>query len=96
MVSLVQVPRLTPARDLVVTLEPHRVSIAHKRTGEVYLQGQMWRGIIPQESVWMQGDGPGEDGCLLLLRKMNLELLTRCSGMHTSGGLCHWFMHAIC
>lgn len=50
----------------------------HARRGEVYLEGELERGIVPDESVWMQGGGEGEDGCLLLLRKMNLELLRQC------------------
>ena len=65
------------ARDLAVTLQPYHVCVAHARTNEVYLEGQLERGIVPQESVWMQGDGTGEDGFLMLLRKMNLELLCR-------------------
>ena len=44
----------------------------------MYLEGELERGIVPDESVWMQGGGVGEDGCLLLLRKMNLELLRQC------------------
>lgn len=43
----------------------------------MYLEGELERGIVPEESVWMHGGGQGEDGCLLLLRKMNLELLRR-------------------
>jgi hypothetical protein len=41
-------------------------------------QGDLERGVVPAECVWAQGGGSGEDGCLLLLRKMNLELLRRC------------------
>ena len=47
--------------------------------GEVYLAGELERGIVPDESAWLQGGGDGEDGCLLLLRKMNLELLRQCA-----------------
>ena len=73
-----QVPPSAPARDLAVTLEPHQIRVASKCTKEVYLQGQLERGIVPHDSVWMHGSGVGEDGFLLLLRKMNLELLSRC------------------
>jgi len=45
----------------------------------VYLAGELVRGIVPDESVWLHGGGEGEDGCLLLLRKMNLELLRQCA-----------------
>ncbi len=44
---------------------------------KVFLDGDLERGIVPEDSVWMHGGGNGEDGCLLLLRKMNLELLRR-------------------
>ena len=56
------------------------------------LQGDLERGIVPAECVWMHGGGAGEDGCLLLLRKMNLELLRRSapgvSGMHVPRTRC--------
>ena len=44
---------------------------------QVYLEGELERGIVPLESAWMHDHGEGEDGCLLLLQKMNLELLQR-------------------
>ena len=51
--------------------------MAHKVNGEVYFEGQLERGIVPEECVWELGRGAGEDGCLLYLHKMNLELLRR-------------------
>lgn len=53
--------------------------MANSVTGEVYLAGTLERGIVPEECLWTQGGGVAEDGCLLLLKKMNLELLQRCS-----------------
>ena len=61
-----------------VTAQGISQSACNSRRGEVYLEGALERGIVPDESVWMQGGGAGEDGCLLLLRKMNLELLRQC------------------
>ena len=61
----------------------------------MYLEGELERGIVPDESVWMQGGGEGEDGCLLLLRKMNLELLRQC-GLSCSAHHpmpCYVFLH---
>ena len=63
-----------------------RCMLAAKRCCRSWMQsqaqivhtGQLERGIVPEECVWTQGDGVGEDGCLLLLRKMNLELMRRC------------------
>ena len=49
----------------------------NKVSGEVYLEGQLERGIVPEESVWEHGGGSGQDGCLLYLHKMNLELLRK-------------------
>lgn len=72
-----QVPASIPAKQLTVTLEPFYVRIARKDGSEVYLEGSLERGIVPQESVWTHGGGAGEDGFLLLLHKMNLELLQR-------------------
>ena len=43
----------------------------------MYLEGALERGVVPEESYWTQCGGEGEDGCLLTLRKMNLELLQR-------------------
>lgn len=44
---------------------------------QVYLEGDLERGIAPADSVWTLGGGEGEDGCLLTLAKMNLELAAR-------------------
>lgn len=52
-------------------------AVAHRKSGEVYLEGKLERGIVPQESVWEHGGGIGEEGCILYLHKMNLELLRR-------------------
>ena len=46
-------------------------------TMQVYLEGELERGIVPLESVWMHGRGTAEDGCLLMLQKMNLEVLQK-------------------
>ena len=52
-------------------------AVMNKVSGEVYLEGQLERGIVPEESVWEHGGGSGQDGCLLYLHKMNLELLRK-------------------
>lgn len=44
---------------------------------QVYLEGELERGIVPLESAWMHGRGTGEDACLLMLQKMNLEVLQK-------------------
>ena len=44
---------------------------------QVYLEGELERGIVPLECAWMHGRGTGEDGCLLMLQKMNLEVLQK-------------------
>ena len=52
-------------------------AVVHRQSGEVYLEGKLERGIVPEESVWEHGGGVGEVGCTLYLHKMNLELLRR-------------------
>ena len=46
----------------------------------MYLEGELERGVVPDDSAWTHCGGAGEDGCALFLRKMNLELLQRCGG----------------
>ena len=53
--------------------------VEHRHTGEVWLEGNLERGIVPENCVWMAGQGTAEEGFLLLLHKMNLELLRRCA-----------------
>ena len=75
--ELLQVPPHLTAKQLAVTLDPFFIRVARKDTGEVFLEGRLERGIVPKDSTWMLGGGIGEDGCQLLLHKMNLELLQR-------------------
>lgn len=72
-----KVPPKLPPKQLQVTLEPYFIRVCNRTSGEVYLEGALERGIAPAQSVWTHGGGSGEDGCLLLLHKMNLELLRR-------------------
>ena len=52
-------------------------AVVDKVSGGVYLEGHLERGIVPEESVWEHGGGVGENGCLLYLHKMNLQLLRK-------------------
>ena len=52
-------------------------TVMDRVSGEVYLEGHLERGIVPEDSVWEHGGGCGEEGCLLYLHKMNLELLRK-------------------
>ena len=72
-----QVPSDLKPGHLQVDFEPFYLRVSDKLTGKVYLQGRLERGIVPKESLWMLDSGVGEDGCLLLLHKMNLELFQR-------------------
>lgn len=53
------------------------LAVTNKVNGEVYLEGRLERGVVPEECVWEYGGGSGQDGCILYLQKMNLELLRR-------------------
>lgn len=68
------------------------LAVANKGTGEVYLEGGLERGIIPEDSVWTHGGGEGEDGTMLYLQKMNLEVLQRhaCGGSAWAGSDAAW------
>jgi hypothetical protein len=61
----------------LILLLPSPAAVAHKETGEVFLEGVLERGIVPEDSVWTHGGGEGEDGTLLYLQKMNLEVLQK-------------------
>ena len=76
-VIALKVPPNLSARHLIVQFEPYRLCVKHKDTGEVYLEGTLHRGIIPDACFWTQLGGEGEDGCLLSLTKMNLEVLKK-------------------
>jgi hypothetical protein len=52
---------------------PHAVQ--NRVSGEVYLEGDLERGVVPEDCFWTHCQGTGEDGCMVYLRKMNLELL---------------------
>ena len=62
---------------LQVSFEPFFLRVFDKLSGTVYLEGRLERGIVPKECLWMLDSGAGEDSCLLLLHKMNLELFQR-------------------
>lgn len=74
---MLQVPTSIHAANLSVTFDPFSIKVSNKSSGEIYLEGRLERGIVPKESLWMLDDGVGEDGCLLLLQKMNLELFQK-------------------
>ena len=79
---------LKPTR-LEVCFEPFFLKVVDKISGEIFLQGRLERGIVPKECLWMLDSGTGEDGCLLLLHKMNLELFQR-QGQKTIRKTCTW------
>ncbi len=70
-----QVPQDLTGAQLDVQIEPYRVRVACKASQEVFFEGELERGVVPRESVWEAGQGTGEDGFMLHLHKMNLELL---------------------
>ena len=78
--TALQVPADLSPKQLAVTFEPFFVRVATRDGAKVFLEGDLERGIVPKECLWMQGGGSGEDGFLLLLHKMNLELLQKCAG----------------
>lgn len=69
--------QLMSAHHLVLTVPCLPAAVAHRVTGEVYLSGELDRGINPADSGWTYSGGSGEAGCVLQLSKLNLELLQR-------------------
>jgi hypothetical protein len=45
-------PSITSSRQLSVTFEPYSIRVQAKTTGEVFLQGELARGIVPEDSTW--------------------------------------------
>ena len=79
-VIALHVPLGMGKRDLDVTIDLHRIRVAARSDGAVFLDGELERGIVPSESVWAQTGGVGEDGFVFYLKKMNLELLAKSGG----------------
>lgn len=52
-------------------------AVWNRASGELYLEGELERGVVPEDCFWTHCGGAGEDGCALYLRKMNLELLQK-------------------
>ena len=57
--------------------QPPAAAVWNRSSGEVYLEGGLERGVVPEDCFWTHCCGEGEDGCALYLRKMNLELLQK-------------------
>lgn len=72
-----QVPPKEPPKNITVDFQPYYLTIKNKVTDETYLEGHLFRGIIPDACFWTHLGGDGEDGFLISLTKMNLEVLKR-------------------
>ena len=74
-------PAHMPASPAPVPPQRHPPAAAaavwNRASGEVYLEGGLERGVVPEDCFWTHCGGEGEDGCALYLRKMNLELLQK-------------------
>jgi hypothetical protein len=82
-VLLTSLPPGVTAKMLRVTIQPYQVEVRHRVTGEVYLEGDLERGVVPEDSCWVMEE---EGLLLLLLAKMNLELYERWGASHVSRG----------
>jgi hypothetical protein len=74
---VLSVPSDTPSKEICIQFEPYNIVVGNKVTGETYLSGKLHRGIIPNECFWTHMGGCGEDGCLVTMTKMNLEVLQK-------------------
>ena len=76
-VLALKVPKDMPPRHLAVSFDPFYLKVANKETGEVYLEGKLHRGVVPEECFWTHCGGDGDDGCCITMKKMNLEVLRK-------------------
>lgn len=82
-----QVPPHLPRSALRITIQPQHLAVTNRLTGQPYLSGVLHRTVVPGDSTWTLGGGQGEEGLMLVLAKMNLELYARWAG---AGGLEVW------
>jgi len=74
---VLRVPPALPSIQLAVVIAPYALRVTNRVTGCVYLQEELERGVVAGECVWTYGGGVGEEGCVMTLTKMNLELFER-------------------
>ncbi len=76
-----KVPADLPPRQLKVDISPYHLKIyrivEETQEDEVYLQGKLHRGVIPEDCFWTHCGREGDDGCCITLCKMNLEVLQK-------------------
>ena len=46
------VPLDVPASQLEVSIDTRAIKVSHRVTGDVYLEGTLWRAIVPEDSTW--------------------------------------------
>ncbi|PSC67238.1 Tetratricopeptide repeat 28 [Micractinium conductrix] len=76
-VLALRVPADLPPKQLAVDIQPYSLKVFNRSTGDVYLEGTLERGVVPEDCFWTHCGGEGEDGCAISLRKMNLEVLQK-------------------
>lgn len=72
-----RVPAEVAPRNVQVDFAPFNIKVWNTHNGDVYLEGRLHRGIVPEDCYWTHCGGDGEDGCCITLTKMNLEVLAR-------------------
>ncbi|CEF98972.1 Tetratricopeptide repeat [Ostreococcus tauri] len=73
-VQALRVPKDAKKQDLDVCITTSTVRVSCRTSGRTYLEGELFRPIIPEESAWVHLGGEDDDGFVLYLKKMNLEL----------------------
>ena len=76
-VIVLGVPPGMNASELDVRIEARELSVRHRATGDVYLEGRLWRAVVPEDSTWTVSDADEPGVITMYLRKMNLELLAQ-------------------
>ena len=72
-----RVPPDVSLKLVEVQFHPYELRVTNKLSGEAYLAGRLHRGIVPNDCFWTHLGGEGEDGFLISMTKMNLEVLQK-------------------
>lgn len=73
-IQALQVPKDAKKQDMDVCITSSTIRVSSRKSGRTYLEGELFREIIPEEFAWVHLGGENDDGFMLYLKKMNLEL----------------------
>jgi len=75
-VQALKVPPGSSKQELNILIDTRYIKIAAADGSHIYLEGELAKSVIPEESAWVHLGGHNEEGFVLYLKKMNLELFS--------------------